>query len=178
LAKVLANRLKRVLDGLVSKSQNAFVEGRQTLDSVLIANECLDSRLRSHIPGVVCKLDIEKAYDHVNWDCLLFLLEHMGFGFKWRTWIRTCISTVRFSIMVNGLPFGFFGSSRGLRQGDSLSPLLFLLVVEVLGQLLRRTEEAGLIRGFKAGKALVSGLSISHLLFADDTIVFCDADCD
>jgi hypothetical protein len=149
--------------------------GKQTPDSVLIANECLDSRLRSHIPSVVCKLDIEKAFDHVNWDYLLHLLDCMGFGFKWRTWIRTCISTVRFSIMVNGSPSGFFGSSRGLRQGDPLSPLLFLLVMEVLSQMLRRIEEAGLIRGFKAGKATVSGLSISHLLFADNTIVFCDA---
>ncbi len=77
--------------------------------------------------------------------------------------------------MVNGSPLGFFGSSRGLRQGDPLSPLLFLLVMEVLSQMLRRTEEAGLICGFKAGKARGSGLSISHLLFADDTIVFCDA---
>jgi hypothetical protein len=178
LAKVLANRLKWVLDGLVSESQNAFVGGKQTPDSVLIANECLDSCLWSHLLGVVCKLDIEKAYDYVNWDCLLFLLDRMGFGFKWRTWIRTCISTVRFFIMVNGLPLGFFGSSRGLCQGDPLSPLLFLLVMEVLSQLLIRTEEVGLIRGFKASSATVSGLSISHLLFADDTIVFCDADRD
>ncbi len=80
--------------------------------------------------------------------------------------------------MVNGSPSGFFGSSRGLRQGDPLSPLLFLLIMEVLSQLLRRTEEAGLIHGFKAGKELVSGLSISHLLFVDDTIVFCDVDPD
>ena len=176
LAKVLANRLRRVLDGLVSKSQNAFVGGRQTLDSILIANECLDSHLKSHLPGVVCKLDIEKAYDHVNWDCLLHLLDRMGFGSKWKMWIRTCISIGRFSIMVNGSPSGFFGSSRGIRQGDPLSPLLFLLVMEVLSRMLSRTEEAGLIRGFKAGKAQEEGLSISHLLFADDTIVFYDAD--
>ncbi len=176
LAKVLANHLRRVLDALISESQNAFVGGRQTLDLVLIANECLDSQVKCHIPGVVCKLDIEKAYDHVNWGCLLYLMDRMGFGSKWTVWIRTCISTVRFSIMVNGSPSSFFGSSRGIRQGDRLSPLLFLLIMEVLSRMLRRTKEAGLIKGFKAGNSAEEDLSVSYLLFADDTIVFCDAD--
>ena len=138
-------------------------------------NECLDSRLKSRLPGVVCKLDIEKAYDHVNWEALFYLLGWMGFGLKWRRWIKACITSVCFSVLVNGSPEGFFGSSRGLRQGDPLSPLLFLLIMEVLSRLLKKTEECNLFRGFHVGFVNSVGVRISHMLFADDTILFCDA---
>ena len=139
---------------------------------MLAANESLDSRIKSGKPGIICKLDIEKAYDDVNWECLLYILERMGFRVRWCSWINACISSVHFSVLVIGSPAEFFSSSAGLRQGDPFSLLLFLLVMEVLSRMLRKTEEGGFIFGF----TLWNDVSISHLLFADDSILFCDAD--
>uniref|UniRef100_A0A2N9G874 Reverse transcriptase domain-containing protein n=1 Tax=Fagus sylvatica TaxID=28930 RepID=A0A2N9G874_FAGSY len=109
------------------------------------------SRLRQGDPGVLCKLDVEKAYEHVNWDFLLYLLQRCGFLIRWRNWIRFCISTVHFSILINGCPSGFFVSSRGLRQGDPLSPLLFVVVMEALSRLMDRAVAGGSFSGFLVG---------------------------
>ena len=100
--------------------------------------------MKSKIPGVICKLDIEKAYDHMNWEALLALLKRMGFGMRWCRWICTCISTVQFSVLFNGSPADFFGSSRGLRQGDPLSLMLFLVMMEVFRKMMKRAEGADL----------------------------------
>ncbi|KAF5465994.1 hypothetical protein F2P56_015953, partial [Juglans regia] len=160
---------------IISKSQNAFVKGRQIIDSVLIANECVDSRMREGAPGVLCKLDMEKAYDHVNWNFLLYMLRRCGFGEKWCGWISHCISTIRFSVLVNGQPCGYFPSSRGLRQGDPLSPFLFDIVMEALSRMVEAVVGAGFISGFSVGTNSSGISTISHLLFADDTLIFCEA---
>jgi hypothetical protein len=174
LTKVLANRLSRALAVIISPSQNVFVHGRQMTDSVLVANECLNSRIKEGLPGVICKLDVEKAYVHVNWSFLLYMLNRCGFSLKWRRWISYCISTVRFSILINGGLEGFFGSSRGIRHGDSLSPLLFVIVMEALSRMLSRAVEGGLISGFQVGSTDNQLVRVSHLLFADDTLIFSD----
>jgi hypothetical protein len=103
------------------------------------------------------------------------VLERCGFGAKWRNWIRFCISSVRFSVLINGTPCGFFPSSRGLRQGDSLSPLLFVLVMEALSRLMDRAVEREYIEGFSVDNYNASALRVSHMFFADDTLVFCGA---
>ena len=130
LAKVLASRLRSVVAKVVSQNQHAFVHGRQMLDASLIATECIDYYLKSNQAGVLCKFDIEKAFDNVSWEFRLIILEKMGFPEKWRRWIAFCISTIRYSVLINGEASGFFSSSKGLRQGDPLSPLLFILVME------------------------------------------------
>ena len=175
LAKVLANRLKQAVGEVVSEYQHAFIQNRQILDAALIANEAVDSRLKVNIPRLILKLDIEKAFDHVNWDCLVSVMSKMGFGQKWINWINWCISIANFSILINGTASDFFRSTRGLRQEDPLFPYLFLLVMEVLSQLFFRARSEGFIEGFKVGNTNGIEMDLLHLLFADDTLLFCKA---
>ena len=124
---------------------------------------------------MICKLDLEKVYDHVNWEFLLYVLQRCGFAEKWRRWISFCISNIRFSILVNGSPCGFFQSSRGIRQEDPLSPLLFVIVMEALSRLIDKASGVGLLSGFSVGGEKSAPLQISHLLFVDDILIFCEA---
>ena len=125
--------------------------------------------------GVIYKLDIEKAYDSINWQFLLKVMEKMGFGSKWLRWMWWCISIAKFSVMVNGTPAGFFSSSKGLWQGDPLSSYLFVMGMEVLSILIRRAMEGGFISGCKIQRDRGRAVHVAHLLFVDDTIVFCEA---
>lgn len=93
-------------------------------------------------------MDLERAYDHVNWSCLLNVLQ-LNFGRKWIRWINTCISTARFFILINVSPKGFFNSQRGHRQGDPLSPYSVIIVMEILSLIFKRAESLGWIKGFK-----------------------------
>jgi hypothetical protein len=110
IAKVLANRLQYVLEQIISRTQNDFIKGCQILDFFSFANEGIDGHLKLNETGVLCKLDLEEAYEHVSWDSLLCMLRRCGYGEKWQSWIEHCISTVWFSILINGTPSGVFFS--------------------------------------------------------------------
>ncbi|WMV14275.1 hypothetical protein MTR67_007660 [Solanum verrucosum] len=148
------------------------------MDAALIATECIDSRTKGGTSGIMCKLDIQKAYDHVNWTFLLNTLQQIGFGSKWVKWIEFCIKTVRFSVLVNGEPVGIFtserGLRRGLRQGDPLSPFLFILAMEGFDSMMRIASQNRWIRGFQVGGRVGEEKEICHLLYADDTLIFCE----
>ncbi|KAK7837690.1 hypothetical protein CFP56_020890 [Quercus suber] len=175
IAKVLANRLKPMLPRLISESQSAFMSERLITDNILIAHETLHY-LKSKRTGktgyMSMKLDMSKAYDRVEWVYLEKIMEKMGFDKKWINLITMCIRSVTYSIMLNGQPHGLITPTRGLRQGDPLSPYLFLLVTEGLHALFEEAKDNGEIEGVSL---CPSGPRISHLLFADDSLVFCKA---
>ena len=127
---------------------------------------------------MLCKLDVEKAYDHVNWGFLMYMLERLGFPEKWRKLIFYRISTIKFSILINGALYGFFENYRGLRQGDPLSSLLFVVVMEAVSKMMDKAVTEGRLSGFCVGTSTGDHLQVSHLLFADDTLVMCNVDID
>ncbi|RVW79808.1 LINE-1 retrotransposable element ORF2 protein [Vitis vinifera] len=152
LAKVLANRLKKIIDKVISPDQNAFIKGRQILDGSLIANEVIDSWQKRGEKGLIYGLRIKMDRMDVE---LYFYHQIFNVGEWGSSW--------------------FLSSSKGLRQGDPLSPYLFIMGMEVLSVLISRAVEGGFIYGCRIWKGRGQPVNITHLLFADDTIVFCEA---
>ncbi|GKD61781.1 putative RNA-directed DNA polymerase, eukaryota, reverse transcriptase zinc-binding domain protein [Tanacetum coccineum] len=117
---------------------------------------------------MILKVDFEKAFDSLNWSFLFSILEQMGFSAKWRNWIHSCLNSAYASILVNGSPTKEFKIERGLRQGDPLSPFLFILAVEELNVVLLEATNNNVFHGFHIGK---EKLHISHLQFVDDALI-------
>ncbi|GJX95375.1 RNA-directed DNA polymerase, eukaryota [Tanacetum coccineum] len=168
ISKILANRLSEVVDELVSHEQSALIKGRQILDGPLILNEVISWCKARNRQALIFKVDFQKAYDSVLWDYLDELLEKFGFGYKWRGWIRGCLQSSKASILVNGSPTDEFSFRRGLRQGDPLSPFLFILVMESLHVAFQRIIARGMFSPLLIGKGEL--VSVSHLFYADDVM--------
>lgn len=170
IAKILALRIKKVMPSLVGETQSAFIAERQILDGALIANEVVHWVKKNKKEVAMLKIDFQKASDTIDLNYMDHLLDFMGFGVKWRKWIGLCLSTASISVLVNGSPTSPFKMERGLRQGDPISPFLFVLATEAFNQLMKTAIERNLFQGLKVGFREVN---VSHLQFADDTLIFC-----
>jgi hypothetical protein len=174
ISKILSNRFKPLLHKIVSPVQSAFLKGRSIHDNTILAHELFHSMKQKKGNGglMALKLDMEKAFDSMEWEFLLKILSLLGFHPIWVQWIRQCITTSSFSILLDGAPFGKFFPSRGLRHGDPLSPFLFIMGSEILSRLILREENLGFLKGIKMARSCPP---ITHLLFADDVMIFARA---
>ena len=174
-AKVLTNRLAMLMNTLTSSNQSAFIKGRFILESVVTAHEVLHSTAKSGNPGLVLKLDYEKAFDKVNLDFLIEILEKRNFNPLWVTWIKQVTHMGSVGVKINGIEGNYFLTGKGLRQGDPLSPLLFNLVVDVLSKMLSKAASDKLISGL-CSEIIPNG--VICLQYADDTVLCIEHDPD
>ena len=170
VSKIVTERLRVFLDRLISPEQCGFVQGRHIHDNIMLVHELAQS-LDQDIRGsnVIIKLDMEKAFDRIEWRSIAEVLRRFGFATAVINLVDICVRENHFSLLVNRHSTPFFTASRGLRQGDPLSPTLFILVEEVLSRSLSRAIAQGLIQPYYSKRGCPI---ISHSMFADDAILF------
>ncbi|KAJ8435083.1 hypothetical protein Cgig2_033623 [Carnegiea gigantea] len=171
ITKLIYQRIKEVLLELIYPSQGGFVQERELLYNVLLCQDLAKGYQRKHIsPRCLLKIDIQKVFDFVHWGFLEDMLTALRFAKVFITWIMSCVTSVSFSLHINGQSTGEFPGRKGLKQGDPLSPLLFVISKEYLSRLRHKHSV-----NFKFHPHCKS-LQLTHLMFADDLIIFCKAD--
>lgn len=155
ISKILTRRLQLILDDIISENESAFVPGRAITDNILITHEVLHflktSSAKKHCSMAV-KTDMSKSYDRVEWDFVRLVFKRLGFDDKWTSLIFQCISTTTYSFLINGTTQGFIKHTRGIRQGDSLSPYIFILCGEALSGLCKNAQESGSLMGIRVAR--------------------------
>ena len=175
VSKTLANRLKAILPYIISENQSAFIADRLITDNVLVAYEImhfLKHKKEGNASFMVAKLDMSKAFDRVEWAFIEKVMRKMRFNENWIMLVMKCFSSVSYSVIINGTMYGNIIPSRGLRQGDPLSPYLFLLCAEGLSALINDATRNNQLNGISICRGAPK---VSHLFFADDSLFFCKA---
>ncbi|KAG7547784.1 Ribonuclease H domain [Arabidopsis suecica] len=174
ITKAMVTRLKEVISKLIGPAQASFIPGRLSTDNIVVVQEAVHSmrKKKGRKGWMLLKLDLEKAYDRIRWDFLEDTLKAAGLPDKWVSWIMTCVTGPSMRILWNGEKTEQFTPSRGIRQGDPLSPYLFVLCLERLCHLIDRSV-AG--KEWKPISISQGGPKLSHICFADDLILFAEA---
>lgn len=171
ISKIIANRTKPILSRSLSEEQLGSFQGRQIQDAIGIVHECLHNIKKNKLKSLVLKLDLQKAYDFINWNLLRMILLQIGLGLKVTSWIMSCVVSTSFAVLINGEATDLFKRARGLRQGCPLSPLLFILVMEGVRLLLKESQREGKLAGINVSRTI----KILHILFVDDVIIMTNA---
>ena len=159
-SKSLATRVEGVLETVIHPDQCAYVKHRSTFDALRTIEDVFEFSKATHIPGLLVAIDFEKAFDSVNRDFLIKSLRAFGFGHDFVKWVKTYYCDISSCIMNNGFTNGYFVIEKGVRQGEPLSPLLFIIVIEILAIQVRDNKT---IKGLAIGEQ-----EIKLSIFADD----------
>lgn len=170
ISKVLADRLAVIMPSIVSQEQMGFIHDRNIKDCLCIASEA-ENLLHNKAYGgnIAMKIDITKAFDTLEWNFLLKVLKSFGFNDSFCHWIHVILQSTYLSISINGQSHGYFNCSRGVRQGDPLSPLLFCLAEDVLSRSIKKLVEDGKIERIKGSR---NTHIPSHSFYADDMMIY------
>jgi len=165
--------MQPLLDKLVSPYQSIFIPGRSIHDNILLSHEILHKfkKCKGKTAWVAMKLDMKKAYDRLEWDFIDKCLQELGFHPQWIKWIMECISCVSYSLLINEVLHGLLQPSRGICQGDPLSPYIFILCMEVLSSLL--ANKVNIAKSGIGIKLCPTSIKIPCLLFASNFLLFC-----
>lgn len=166
LSKTLSLRVQKVLPVLIHSNQSGFVEGRYIGDSIRIIQDAMAYTKNKNLQGILLFIDFEKAFDSIEWKYLWKVLERFNFGEDLIKWIKILYNNVSSSIMNNGKTSGYFKLERGVRQGDPLSPYLFILAIELLAINIREDKD---IKGFK-----IKNIEQKLSMYADDMTISVD----